>query len=102
MLNSTLQVCFGLLLLSLTGFSHAGETRVTDPDGRTRAYSDERGRISAPDGKTLGYIEQSGRISRPDGSTAGYLREGREVIEGLGSGHHSAPSQRPTPPPGGR
>jgi hypothetical protein len=101
-MKSMLCVCSALLLLSLSGLCVAGETRLSTPDGHTRAYIDDRGRISAPDGKTLGYIEPSGRISRPDGSTAGYLGEGREVIEGLGPGHHSAPSQRPAPPPGDR
>jgi hypothetical protein len=96
MMKSRLQVCSVFLLLSLAGsLSLGGETRLRTPDGRTRAYSDERGRLSAPDGKTLGYIEPSGRISRPDGSTAGYLGEGGEVIEGLGSDRRSPASQNP-------
>jgi hypothetical protein len=101
MTKTRLQVCSALLLLSLAGLSVAGETRLSTPDGRTRAYIDDRGRISAPDGKTLGYIEPSGRISRPDGSTAGYLGEDREGIEGLRSDRRAPVSPNPKGP-GGR
>jgi len=75
----------GLSLLGGNGSVVGGEARLSGPDGRTRAYIDERGRLSAPDGRTLGYVETNGRISRPDGSTAGYLEDSGEVIDGLRS-----------------
>ncbi len=36
-----------VLLLGLSGLCLGGDTRLTTPDGRTRAYIDERGRIYA-------------------------------------------------------
>lgn len=63
----------GLLTITTSATLLGADARLSEPDGRTRAYIDDRGRISAPDGKTLGYVESDGRISKPDGSTAGYL-----------------------------
>lgn len=83
----------GLLLLTLAATALGADTRISGPDGRTRAYIDDRGRISAPDGKTLGYVERNGRVSRPDGSTAGYLQDSGDYLNKLqperGSGSHT-------------
>jgi len=75
----------GLSLLGGNGSVVGGEARLTAPDGRTRAYIDERGRISAPNGRTLGYVEPDGRISRPNGCSAGYRQNSDDVIDGLRS-----------------
>lgn len=68
---------FMLMLTILGGLAEAADYKVTEPDGRIKAYVEDRGNeqvIRAPDGKILGYADER-RVFAPDGRTLYYLDE---------------------------
>lgn len=69
-----------LVLVGLIGaVAEAADYKITEPDGRVKAYVEDRGSqrvIRAPDGRILGYADER-RVLAPDGRTLYYLDDRR-------------------------